>query len=163
MPLASPSWFAADALFQRADGWYIGSQNGFAVGPYCNEQTAKMQSADIQRRLARAKDGGDMLRIVRMFLAGLKEGNDGQTGHDPSRSGESARMWFRSDRCFAVGDQWYFLTREGIDVGPYDSKLEAETEARRLVRLLKKCETDEQRRLSIYEFVRRPMGAYKTR
>jgi hypothetical protein len=164
MPLASPSWFAADVTFEGADGWYIGSQNGFSLGPYCNEQTAKMQSAEVQQRLARAKDGGDRLRIVRTFLAGQKDRKDPSADQHPVRSGEAIRMWFRSDRCFTVGDhQWYFLTREGIDVGPYDSKFEAETEARRLIRLLKKCDTEEQLRLTIYEFVRRPIGAYKMR
>ncbi len=35
------------------------------------------------------------------------------------REGEGERTWFRSDRFFTVGNQYYFATREGIDVGPY--------------------------------------------
>jgi hypothetical protein len=62
-----------------------------------------------------------------------------------------------------VGKDWYFLTREGIDVGPHDSRVEAETAVRRLTRLLGKCQTEEQRRLAIYEFINRPVGGFTGR
>ena len=37
---------------------------------------------------------------------------------------------FQSDRFFAVGDQWYFLTREGEQLGPFESKAKAESKLR---------------------------------
>ena len=46
-----------------------------------------------------------------------------------SRFGERALRWFRRERVFASGGSWYFRTREGIDVGPYGSRFEAEVEA----------------------------------
>ncbi len=46
-----------------------------------------------------------------------------------SRLGERALRWFRRERVFASGGSWYFRTREGIDVGPYGSRFEAEIEA----------------------------------
>lgn len=45
------------------------------------------------------------------------------------RLGERALRWFRRERVFASGGSWYFRTREGIDVGPYGSRFEAEIEA----------------------------------
>jgi len=48
----------------------------------------------------------------------------------------SRRLWFRSSRIFASDGKWYFHTREGIDMGPYDSQFEAEIEAEMLKELL---------------------------
>jgi len=45
------------------------------------------------------------------------------------RLGELARRWFRQERVFERGGNWYFRTREGIDVGPYTTRFEAEIEA----------------------------------
>ncbi|MEZ0121701.1 MAG: DUF6316 family protein [Candidatus Reddybacter sp.] len=42
---------------------------------------------------------------------------------DPT-SPSSARV--RSNRYFKLSDNWYFITREGATLGPYDSKGEAE-------------------------------------
>ena len=32
----------------------------------------------------------------------------------------------RKQRLFSLGSEWHFRTREGIDIGPYGSKREAE-------------------------------------
>lgn len=42
-----------------------------------------------------------------------------------TRQGESDKTWFRGDRFFHVGEQWYFSTREGFEIGPYNSQDEA--------------------------------------
>ena len=56
------------------------------------------------------------------------------------RKNEQLRIWFRSERVFPSGrDEWYFQTREGVDVGPYDSQFEAEVEAGLLKELLKQA------------------------
>ena len=39
-------------------------------------------------------------------------------------SSSAARM--RSDRYFKLSDYWYFITREGATLGPYDSKDQAQ-------------------------------------
>lgn len=41
------------------------------------------------------------------------------------RKGESERVWFRANRCFSVGPEWYFATREGKDIGPFKSRQDA--------------------------------------
>ena len=39
------------------------------------------------------------------------------------RSGEAdKKVWFRTDRCFSVGSDWYFSTRENQDIGPFSSR-----------------------------------------
>lgn len=43
------------------------------------------------------------------------------------RVGENIdKVWFRSDRFFTVASQYYFSTREKIDVGPFPNHLAAE-------------------------------------
>ena len=53
------------------------------------------------------------------------------------RRDERSKTWFRADRVFHTNGKWYFHTREGIDVGPYESQLEAEIEAGMLKELIK--------------------------
>jgi hypothetical protein len=54
-----------------------------------------------------------------------------------SRANERERTWFRSERVFLANGKWFFHTREGVDVGPYDSQFEAEIEAGMLKELLR--------------------------
>jgi hypothetical protein len=54
-----------------------------------------------------------------------------------ARENEKPRTWFRSERVFLSDGQWFFHTREGVDVGPYDSQFEAEIEAGMLKELLR--------------------------
>ena len=42
------------------------------------------------------------------------------------RKDEPPKTWFRSDRVFRADGQWFFHTREGIAVGPYKTRFEAE-------------------------------------
>ena len=41
------------------------------------------------------------------------------------RVGEDDKFWFRSDRFFKVETQWYFTTRENLDVGPFVTRKDA--------------------------------------
>ncbi|MAX55897.1 MAG: hypothetical protein CL537_10385 [Alcanivoracaceae bacterium] len=45
---------------------------------------------------------------------------------DYRKDDAASRTWFRSDRFFSQGPNWYFSTRENTVEGPYDSRLEAE-------------------------------------
>ncbi len=42
-----------------------------------------------------------------------------------SRKNEAGKIPIRSDRLFTQHSYWYFRTREGMDIGPYDSANEA--------------------------------------
>lgn len=56
------------------------------------------------------------------------------------RCNEQRRTWFRSERVFLSDGRWFFHTREGVDVGPYESQFEAEIEAGMLKELLREME-----------------------
>jgi hypothetical protein len=70
-----------------------------------------------------------------------------------SRADERLRTWFRSERVFLSDSQWFFHTREGVDVGPYDSQFEAEIEAGMLKELLRERGQGPNRMSVIREFV----------
>lgn len=42
-----------------------------------------------------------------------------------NRKGENGPAPMRTDRFFAVKSSWYFATREGASIGPFDNKDEA--------------------------------------
>ncbi len=44
-----------------------------------------------------------------------------------SRAGEANPIPLRSDRFFSAQGEWYFSTREGAPIGPFDNKREAGT------------------------------------
>ncbi len=44
-----------------------------------------------------------------------------------NRSGEQGNHPDRSRRFFKKADYWYYSTREGVDIGPFDTLSEAET------------------------------------
>jgi len=69
------------------------------------------------------------------------------------RSNEKAKTWFRSERVFLSDGRWFFHTREGVDVGPYESQFEAEIEASMLKELLRERGQGPQCMSVIREFV----------
>lgn len=42
------------------------------------------------------------------------------------RKGEAGKTWFRTDRFFTIGIDWYAATREGRNLGPYKTRRSAE-------------------------------------
>jgi hypothetical protein len=170
MPQAIPSWFAADQVYRSSNGWYVGSPQGFRVGPYPREAVARERSAEITAEFARCADTGALVRAVRRFVYAQNAqpgGPDRRGGNTasaaaslvhgsvevpPIRAGEDTRVWFRTNRFFNVGAVWFFATREGIDVGPYESKGSAESDARMLMDILRGCRNEIEARLAIYQF-----------
>lgn len=58
------------------------------------------------------------------------------------RKDEAPRLWFRSERYFRCNGRWYFHTREGFAVGPYDNRLAAEIDAGILIDQLRNSPAD---------------------
>lgn len=44
------------------------------------------------------------------------------------RQGESSGTFFRFDRFYRIGEDWYFSTRENLQVGPFSHRDDAEAE-----------------------------------
>ena len=45
---------------------------------------------------------------------------------EDKRNGEAGAVPMRTDRFFAVNSAWYFATREGASIGPFEDKSEAQ-------------------------------------
>ena len=43
-----------------------------------------------------------------------------------NRKGENDKTWFRTERFFSIGADWYAITREHTNLGPFKSKFAAE-------------------------------------
>jgi hypothetical protein len=69
-----------------------------------------------------------------------KHRRDESTGHVP----------IRSDRLFCQSDYWYFKTREGMDIGPYDNMELAKKGIQDFTDFLNTAEPDMVNRISQY-------------
>lgn len=49
----------------------------------------------------------------------------------------NTESYFRTDRMFREGEHWYFTTREGEMMGPFEDELEAATQLEVYIRLAK--------------------------
>ncbi|GAB1264663.1 hypothetical protein NBRC116493_05070 [Aurantivibrio infirmus] len=41
------------------------------------------------------------------------------------RQNEEAKVWYRSRRFFTINNEWFFSTRENMDIGPFESEEQA--------------------------------------
>lgn len=58
-----------------------------------------------------------------------------------TRSGEKdVKLPLRTDRFFAVYSAWYFTTREGAAIGPFESKQEAQSGLLDFIEFIQKAE-----------------------
>ena len=69
------------------------------------------------------------------------------------RKNETQRPWFRSERVFRSNGSSYFHTREGIDVGPFQSLFEAQVESSILKNILAQAKTRDGALSAIREFL----------
>jgi hypothetical protein len=58
------------------------------------------------------------------------------------RHKEEPKLWFRSERFFRCNGNWYFHTREGFAVGPYQTRIAAEVDAGLLIDQLRNTPAD---------------------
>ncbi len=65
----------------------------------------------------------------------------------------SNRTWFRAERVFRCNGDWYFRTREDIDVGPYATEFEAQVESSILKDSLKQAASQAEACRIIREFL----------
>jgi hypothetical protein len=72
------------------------------------------------------------------------------------RKGEPPRSWFRSSRFFKVDSAWFIATREGIDVGPFESESQARRHGRRLIESLAISNSPDESYRIIYEYKHGP-------
>ncbi|MEQ8857486.1 MAG: DUF6316 family protein [Pseudomonadales bacterium] len=166
MPATLPDWFAADQVFNTEDGWFVGVTRGFRIGPFAQQTQAEQHSRDLSAHLLRCRSTTEQVRVVRQFVfdqihehgrqvrSGLppREPAAADAPAPPVRAGEAPKIWFRTNRVYAVGDVWFFSTREGIDIGPYASRDQAERDLECLIDILRRSRNPDRNLAAIRRF-----------
>ncbi|MEJ2416366.1 MAG: DUF6316 family protein [Exilibacterium sp.] len=57
-----------------------------------------------------------------------------------NRKGEQGKIPTRSERTFQKFNYWYYSTREGVDIGPFDSKEDAQIGAGEFIEFIQSAE-----------------------
>lgn len=57
-----------------------------------------------------------------------------------NRTGEQGNVPVRSDRFFSRNDYWYYTTREGADIGPFDTLEDAARGADEFIEFISEAE-----------------------
>ena len=65
---------------------------------------------------------------------------------------QQLRTWFRTIEFFKGKSGWYFLSPDGLAVGPYVTERIAEQQAAKLARTLKRLEGQRSTREAVLEF-----------
>jgi hypothetical protein len=68
------------------------------------------------------------------------------------RAGEGPRVWPRRDRISQRDGQWWFVTRERVNIGPYETRFDAEIGSRKLARVLRKIRNPAAAELAVRRF-----------
>lgn len=71
-----------------------------------------------------------------------------------NRNGEQGNVPARTDRFFTSNDYWYYTTREGVDIGPFDSLEDAENGAYEFIEFISGAEPSFSRTLKRYSQVK---------
>ncbi len=118
--------------FERADGWYFMTREGVDIGPFPSEEAAQDGVRDY---------AGFAMDADRIYLDSLEFVPDesdpspvepvdyhiaAETDMFDRRRGEAEAALQRSTRIFERAGEWFFATREGNDIGPFNSRSDAE-------------------------------------
>lgn len=75
---------------------------------------------------------------------------DEQRNNSNLRAGESKTHSIRSERFFHQENYWYFRTREGLDIGPFDQRQDAEAGLRGFINFLQQTQEDVVTKITTY-------------
>lgn len=77
------------------------------------------------------------------------------------RDGERDRTWYRTERVYRNKRGWYFHTREGIEVGPYSCRFDAEVDLESLIGRIRHLEGNKVTHAIHCQAVNAASGDYK--
>ena len=126
----------SDRYFEQESYWYFRTREGMDIGPFDSK--------------AQAEEG------VSGFIGFLKEAHadvvvriNKYVRRQPRR-GETEVSGSRTDRIFEQSSYWYFRTREGMDIGPFDSRGEAAVGVKGFVNFLEESQPEVVNRVTSY-------------
>ena len=120
-PERSKRFFVEDGF------WFFRTREGEAVGPYSTKDNAQ-KAARTFGRFCRSVHDDQLRLLIHQQLERLSSMSEEQRAL-PLREGEMDVPTERGCRVLSKGKDWYFRTREGELVGPYEDRALAEDSA----------------------------------
>lgn len=112
----------SDRFFQQEAYWYFRTREGLDIGPFDKKEDAKTGLNGFIGFLRQAHE--DVVTKITTYIK-LQ-----------ARKDEQINVPARSDRLFEQENYWYFRTREGMDIGPFDTRGEASLGAKSFIAFL---------------------------
>ncbi len=126
----------SNRYFEQKSYWYFRTREGMDIGPFDSNKEAQ--------------EG------VNGFIGFLKEAHDdvvvkiNKYVRRQPRQEEAEVTGSRTDRIFEQSHYWYFRTREGMDIGPFDSRGEAAIGVKGFVSFLEESQPEVVSRVTSY-------------
>jgi len=72
----------------------------------------------------------------------MLETKDVKNAEELHRKNDEGGLYFRSDRFYKINEEYYFSTREGLEIGPYGSKVDASSGLDRYIQSIHKDQNE---------------------
>lgn len=130
------SHLRSERFFQQENYWYFRTREGLDIGPFDKQQEAEAGLSGFLGFLQQAQE--DVVTKITTYIT-LQ-----------SRKNETIDVPKRSDRIFEQSNYWYFRTREGMDIGPFDTRGDASIGAKSFIGFLEDSKPDVVSRVTNY-------------
>jgi hypothetical protein len=126
----------SDRFFQQEAYWYFRTREGLDIGPFDKKEDAKAGLNGFIGFLRQAHE--DVVTKITTYIK-LQ-----------ARKDEQINVPARTDRLFQQENYWYFRTREGMDIGPFDTRGEASLGAKSFIGFLESSQPEVVSRVTDY-------------
>ncbi|MGS2717345.1 DUF6316 family protein [Eionea flava] len=130
------SHLRSERFFQQENYWYFRTREGLDIGPFDQQKDAEAGLLGFLGFLQQAQE--DVVTKITTYIK-LQ-----------SRKNETIDVPKRSDRLFNQNDYWYFRTREGMDIGPFDTRGDAAIGAKSFIGFLEDAKPELVSRVTNY-------------
>lgn len=122
----------SDRFFDQEAYWYFRTREGLDIGPYDSRDAATQGLNDFLAYLQQAH-ANVVTRLTQYIKHQPRKG-------EPSISNEHSEL--RTERFFEQEHYWYFRTREGMDIGPFDNRGNAALGAKGFIGFLEESQPE---------------------
>lgn len=126
----------SDRFFEQENYWYFRTREGLDIGPFDSLDCAKEGLNGFIGFLKQAHN--DVVTKITKYIT------------QQPRKNETLDIPVRSDRIFEQNHYWYFRTREGMDIGPFDTRGDAAVGAKGFISFIEESQPDVVTRVTDY-------------
>jgi hypothetical protein len=134
--LGQPPIFRSNRFFAQENYWYFRTREGLDIGPFDSLSYAKEGLNGFLSFLQQAHN--DVVTKITKYIK-LQP-----------RKKEITDIPARAERVFEQNDFWYFRTREGMDIGPFDNRGDTVVGAKGFINFLEESQPDVVTRVTNY-------------